>query len=131
MSDAGEGVRIDRWLWAARFFKTRSLATAAVNGGHVEIDGEGVKPAKAVRVGDTVQLRNGRTTWIVVVRGLSEKRGSAKVARELYDETEASRAERERLAELRRMAPPLGSELSGRPTKRDRRLIEKLRRPTR
>jgi ribosome-associated heat shock protein Hsp15 len=122
------GVRVDRWIWAARFLKTRSLATDAANGGHVDVNGEGVKPAKLVRPGDTVRVKAGRTTWVVTVRALSEKRGPAKVARELYDETAASRAERERLAELRRVAPPLGSELSGRPTKRDRRRIERVRR---
>ena len=122
------GVRVDRWIWAARFFKTRSLATAATNAGHVDVNGEGAKPAKPVRPGDTVRVRAGRTTWVVVVRSLSEKRGSARIARGLYEETEESRAERERQAELRRMAPPLGTELSGRPTKRDQRRIERLRR---
>jgi ribosome-associated heat shock protein Hsp15 len=123
-----ETVRIDTWLWAARFFKTRSLATKAVVGGHVEINQEPCKPSKPVGPGDRVRVKAGRTVYDVAVVGIGHKRGSAKAARQLYEETAASRAERERVAEQLRVAPPLGSELSGRPTKRDRRLIEKLRR---
>ena len=122
-------VRIDKWLWAARFYKTRSLATDAVAGGHVHVNGTRVKPAKEVHVGDRVEIRIGTTRWTVVVAGLSEKRGPARVAQALYEETEESRAERERLALQRKAAPPpLGADLGGRPTKQDRRRLEALRR---
>jgi ribosome-associated heat shock protein Hsp15 len=121
-------VRIDTWLWAARFFKTRSLATRAVQAGHVEINGDTCKASKTVRPGDAVKVKVGRVVFDLAVTGIGHKRGPAKVARTLYEETAASRAERERQAEQLRVAPPLGSELSGRPTKRDRRLIERLRR---
>lgn len=124
-------MRVDSWLWAARFFKTRSLATEAVKGGRVEINGESVKPAKEVRVGDVVRISRGRVVFVVTVTGLSDRRGPARLARELYEESEASRAERERQAELLRAAPPLGSDLSGRPTKRDRRRLERVRSSTR
>lgn len=120
-------VRIDKWLWAARFFRTRSLATAAVQGGRVQVEGLRVKPSRDVRVGETVAVTVGETTTTVVVRALADKRGSAPRAALLYDETEASRVARERRRELRRMAPPPGADLPGRPTKRDRRRIEALR----
>jgi ribosome-associated heat shock protein Hsp15 len=126
-----EQVRIDKWLWAARFFKTRGLATEAVAGGHVQVNGERVKPAKDVRAGDTVELRVGTVPWTVVVAGIADKRGPASVARTLYEETEASRAERERLAAEHRLARPLGADLGPRPTKQDRRRLEALRRAQR
>jgi ribosome-associated heat shock protein Hsp15 len=125
---ADDAVRIDTWLWAARFFKTRSLATRAVAGGHAEVDGEVCKASKLVGAGDMIRVKVGRTEFEVEVVAIGHKRGPAKVARALYEETPASREEREKQAQLRRMAPPLGSELHGRPTKRDRRLIERLRR---
>ena len=82
-----EGIRVDKWLWAARFFKTRSLATEAVLGGHVQVNGERAKPSREVRAGDSLRIRNGLVEWTVTVRGLSAKRGPAAVARELYEET--------------------------------------------
>jgi ribosome-associated heat shock protein Hsp15 len=120
-------VRIDKWLWAARFFKTRSLATEAVAGGRVQVEGARIKPARDVRVGETVSVTIGETTTVVVVRALADKRGPASRAALLYDETEESRLERERRRELRRMAPPLGADLTGRPSKRDRRRLEAMR----
>lgn len=123
-----ESTRIDRWLWAARFFKTRGLATEAVAGGRVHVDGERVKPAKEVRPGALVEVRAGDTTWVVVVTGIAEKRGSASVAATLYAETPESRAAREQRTLERRASHPLGADLGARPTKQDRRRIERLRR---
>ena len=121
-------VRIDKWLWAARFFKTRSLATEAVNGGRVQVDGVRVKPAREVRIGETVAVSVGRaTTIVVVVRGIADKRGSAAQAAVLYDETPESVQTRERRREERRLAPAPGADLAGRPSKRDRRRIEAMR----
>jgi ribosome-associated heat shock protein Hsp15 len=117
--------RIDRWLWAARFFKTRGLATEAVQGGRVRLNGERPKPAKDVCVGDTVEVRIGEIRWTVVVHGVAEKRGSAKVAAILYQETEESVAERERAAAERKASPRLDGP---RPTKQDRRRMDRLRR---
>jgi ribosome-associated heat shock protein Hsp15 len=123
-----ESVRIDKWLWAARFFKTRAAATAAVLGGHVQIGGVRVKPAKDVRVGDTVEVVRDALRWTVVVQGLSDRRGPASVAQTLYEETPESRAAREQQALERRLARPLGADLGPRPTKQDRRRLEALRR---
>jgi ribosome-associated heat shock protein Hsp15 len=121
--------RIDKWLWAARFFKTRSQATEAVNGGKVTINGDGAKPAKLVQPGDEIRVRLGPYEHVVIVRAISERRGSASIAATLFEETEASRAARERLSEQLRMAPAaFVYEEKGRPTKRDRRDIERLRR---
>jgi len=124
-------VRIDKWLWAARFYKTRSLATDAVLAGHVHVNGARVKPAKDVRVGDDVEVRIGTVTWSVAVTGLSDKRGSASVARTLYAETPESTKSREEQALQRRLARPLGAELGERPTKQDRRRLDALRRSER
>jgi ribosome-associated heat shock protein Hsp15 len=126
---AGAGrVRVDKWLWAARFFKTRSLAADAIGGGKVLVAGERVKPAKLLQVGDEVRLRMGPYEHVVIVRTLSERRGPATVAATLYEETAASRAAREKLADQLRMAPAaFVYEDKGRPTKRDRRDIERLR----
>jgi ribosome-associated heat shock protein Hsp15 len=123
-----EAVRVDKWLWAARFFKTRALATEAVLGGHVHVNGARVKPAKDVRVGDAMQIRIGTTEWTVDIRGLADRRGPASVARDLYEEREESREARERAALQRRVAPPpLGADLGARPTKQDRRRLDALR----
>ncbi len=120
----GSSLRIDKWLWAARFFKTRSQATEAVDGGKVEINGARVKPAKDVRVGDEVRVRLGPFEHILVVRGLGERRGSASVAQALYEETPDSIAARERLRESHRLAPAMFVyEEKGRPTKKDRRAL--------
>jgi ribosome-associated heat shock protein Hsp15 len=124
-------VRIDKWLWAARFYKTRSLATDAVLAGHVHVNGARVKPAKDVRVGDDVEVRIGTFTWSVAVTGLSDKRGPAAVARTLYAETPESTKAREEQALQRRLARPLGAELGERPTKQDRRRLDALRRSQR
>jgi ribosome-associated heat shock protein Hsp15 len=121
-------MRIDKWLWAARFYKTRSLASAAVEGGHVEVNGERAKPSKQIREGDTLRIRLNQLTHVVNVRGLSERRGPASDARQLYEETEESRLERERLTEQRRLAPPPAYEEGGRPSKRDRRDMARVKR---
>ena len=126
-----ERVRIDRWLWAARFFKTRSAAADAVAGGHVQVDGERVKPARDVRVGDTLEIRRGETRWTVVVAAIADRRGSASVAAALYEETAESLETRERERLARRLARPLGADLAGRPTKQARRRLDALRRGAR
>jgi ribosome-associated heat shock protein Hsp15 len=127
-------VRIDKWLWAARLAKTRPVAAEAVRGGHVELNGRRVPPGKRVAVGDRIELTIGGIPRSVVVRGLAERRGPASVAATLYEETPESVAERERLAEQRRLAraaDPFGASLpepgSGRPTKRDRRRLDAAR----
>ncbi len=123
---SAERTRLDKWLWAARFFKTRSAATDAVHGGRVDVDGEGAKPARPVQLGDTVRIRLAPYEHIVVVTGLADRRGSAAVAAGLYQETDASRTARERQREQLRMAPNL--EFSdGKPSKKDRRAFEKFR----
>lgn len=121
-------VRIDKWLWAARFFKTRALATTAVVGGKVHVNGERVKSAKAVRVGDVVEITRGPERWTVTVTGLADKRGPAAAARALYDESETSRARRAELALERRFARAPGDDLGARPTKQARRRLDALRR---
>jgi ribosome-associated heat shock protein Hsp15 len=125
-------MRIDRWLWAARFFKTRSLATDAVAGGHARLNGERVKPAKDVRAGDVVDVRVGETRFTVVVQGLAERRGPARVAATLYEETAESVEARAAAAAERRLSRAPGAGPGGpRPTKLDRRRIEALRRDRR
>ena len=126
-----EGVRIDKWLWAARFFKTRSVATQAVLGGRVHVNGTRVKPSKDVCVGDTIEVTVGTVRRTVQVAGLSDKRGSATVAATLYTETPESVAARQEQALQRRLARPLGAELGERPTKQDRRRLDALRRSQR
>ncbi len=126
-----ERTRVDRWLWAARFFKTRGAATEAVAGGHVQVGGERVKPAKEIRVGDRLEIRRAEQRWSVVVTGLADRRGPASVAATLYEETPESLAARERGRLERRLARPLGSDLGARPTKQARRRIEALRRGAR
>ena len=122
------GIRMDAWLWAARFFKTRSLATEAVAGGKVEVNGERAKPAKAVKPGDEIRLRLAPYEHILIVRALGERRGPASVAQTLYEETPASVAERHRLGEQLRMAPAaFVYEERGRPTKKDRRELTRFR----
>jgi ribosome-associated heat shock protein Hsp15 len=122
-----ERVRIDKWLWAARFAKTRSAATELVLAGHVKVGGERVKPAREVVPGDELEIRLGPTRRTVVVTALGDRRGSATVAATLYEETPESREERERVALERRTARPLGSDLGARPTKQDRRRLDALR----
>jgi ribosome-associated heat shock protein Hsp15 len=125
-STVSDSVRIDKWLWAARFFKTRSLATDAVDGGKVRLNGERVKPARSVKAGDTLAIDNGATEWEVVVRALAEKRGSASIAQTLYTETEKSIAERQKKVEQRQFFREPGETIKGRPTKRDRRQLDKF-----
>jgi ribosome-associated heat shock protein Hsp15 len=122
-------VRLDKWLWAARFFKTRSLAQQAVAGGRVQLNGERTKPAHEVKAGNMVVVRVGDWRWEVKVIALSDRRGPAEEARKLYDETEASRAERERRNDLRRWGAEPAAALKGRPTKRDRRRLTDLTSP--
>jgi ribosome-associated heat shock protein Hsp15 len=125
--DEDERVRIDKWLWAARFFKTRSLATDAVDGGKVELNGDSAKPSKLVKPGDEIRLRQGPFEYRLVVRGLAERRGPASLAQSLYEETEESRRTREKTAEQLKMAPAAFVwEDKGRPTKKDRRELQRF-----
>ena len=117
--------RIDKWLWAGRFFKTRSLATDAVDKGKVRLDGERTKPAHHVKPGNVVLIDNGTTIWEVTVRALAEVRGSATAAQLLYLETPASANRRATLAAQNRLFREPGTTLKGRPTKRDRRLLDR------
>ena len=120
--------RIDKWLWAARFYKTRSAATEAVLGGRAHLNGERVKPSKEVCLGDVVELSKRELRWTVTVKGLAERRGPAAVAATLYEESPESRAAREQQALQRRLARPPGADLGARPTKQARREIDRLRR---
>jgi len=119
-------VRLDKWLWAARFFKTRGLAQAAIAGGRVKLNGDRIKPAHAVKSGDALSVRIEELEWQVMVRGLSERRGPAPEAKKLYEESAAGLAERQKLMDLRRWGTEPAARLKGRPTKRDRRLMEKF-----
>jgi len=121
-----EGVRLDKWLWAARFFKTRSLACEAVDRGRVTVNGDRAKPARNVRVGDVLEIDNGSDQWEVDVMNLSDVRGPATVARNLYEETDVSVARRAAVAEHRRLYREPSAHIKGRPTKRDRRDLDKL-----
>jgi ribosome-associated heat shock protein Hsp15 len=121
--------RIDRWLWAARFYKTRSLAVEEIERGRVQVNGQEAKPARAVKPGDVVSLRQGWVLRVVVVKGLSEVRGPAPAAQQLYEETPESVLARERAAEQRRLAPePAHAIEHGRPTKRGRRELDDAQR---
>ena len=123
-----DDTRIDKWLWAARFFKTRSQATAAVTGGKVEINGDTAKPSKTVKVGDRIKLRLGPTEYRLTITGIGERRGSASVAQTLYEESPESLAERQRIATERRFASAPSYEEKGRPSKKDRRDLDRWRR---
>jgi ribosome-associated heat shock protein Hsp15 len=126
MSDKDkDNVRIDKWLWAARFFKTRSLAAEAVERGRIKINAENVKPARSVKINDKILIDNGSTRWEVIVLGLSGTRGPAPVAQALYRETELSIEKRANDQEARRLFPEPSSTIKGRPTKRARRAIER------
>ncbi len=125
--EPNDRVRIDKWLWAARFFKTRSLATEAVDGGKVDVNGERTKPAKLIKPGDEIRLRVGPYEHIMIVRALGERRGPASVAQTLYEETPASREAREKLSAQLKMAPAaFVYEEKGRPTKKDRRELARF-----
>ena len=127
MADSIDRVRLDKWLWVARFFKTRSLAAEAVDRGRVDVNGQAAKPARELRPGDTLVLRSdGGIKRCLVVRALSLQRGPASIAQALYEESAHSLAERERIALARRLAPePAQSIDQGRPTKRDRRDLDR------
>ena len=116
-------LRIDKWLWAARFFKTRSLATEAIHAGHIKLNGNTVKPARELRLGDTLDLAIGDEKWTVEVLGLNDLRRPASEAQQLYAETPESHDRRAAAKEARRLAPAPGSDLRGRPTKKARRQI--------
>ena len=120
-------MRLDKWLWAARFYKTRSLASDAVDGGKVKLNGAATKPAKDVKLGDRLQIRAGEQDWEVIVQGLNEQRRPAAEAQLLYQETPVSVQERTRAAELRKIAPAPVADHKGRPTKRDRRDLNRFR----
>ncbi len=120
------GLRLDKWLWAARFFKTRTLATRAVEGGHVKVNGERCKPARDVRAGDRLAVQVGDIVWDIHILGLSDRRGPASQARMLYEETESGRQLREARQAQRRMDADPADLLKGRPTKRNRRLIHRF-----
>ena len=120
-------MRIDKWLWAARFFRTRPAAQQAVDGGRVKLNGERVKPAKDVRIGDELAIHIGADAWTIRIAQLSDKRGPAAVARTLYTEDAANRIRREEQAALRRYAGDPAQQRRGRPTKRERRQLERWR----
>jgi ribosome-associated heat shock protein Hsp15 len=124
MSSA-ERIRIDKWLWAARFFKTRSLATAAIDLGRVRADGERIKPARDVRIGDRLDIALGEGRVELIVRALSDVRGPAPVARLLYEETPESKTLRERRTELRRFGAEPAAAIKGRPTKKQGRELRR------
>lgn len=124
--NAASGVRVDKWLWAARFFKTRALAQQAVEGGKVRLNGERCKCSRELRPGDRLEIRIDVQEWVVTVRGLTLQRGPAPVARQLYEEDVQSREKRERAMEERKRLAEPGGQIRGRPTKRDRRLLHRF-----
>jgi len=127
-SGSAAALRIDKWLWAARFFKTRALAVDAIDGGKVELNGHGVKPSREVKPGDEVRLRLGPYVHVVIVRRASDRRGPSAVAATLYEETAESRGAREKLAWTLKHAAPAIEPGEGRPTKKDRRDLDRLKR---
>lgn len=126
-NDGSPRMRIDKWLWVARFFKTRSLAAAAIASHKIKSNGEHVKPARELRIGDPLEISIGQTVFTVIVKGMAMQRRPAAEARLLYQETAESEARRQREQELRKLAPIPGADLKGRPTKRQGRLIRGLR----
>ena len=125
-SELSEKLRIDKWLWAARFFKTRSLAAQALEGGKVKLNGQRVKPSKELHIDDALEIHLGDFTWQVSVRQLSARRGSAEVAKKLYEETEESQVQRQQQAALRRVEAEPAAQIQGRPTKRARRMMKRF-----
>jgi ribosome-associated heat shock protein Hsp15 len=121
-----DSVRLDKWLWAARFFKTRGLAATAATAGKVQVNGSRAKPAKLVHIGDELRIRIGPYDWLVTIRAVTERRGGARDAQFLYDESPEGRAARDRLAEAHKIAPAPAYRGKGRPTKKDRRKLEEL-----
>lgn len=126
-ADSLTSVRLDKWLWAARFYKTRTLATQAVDGGQVKLDGERVKPSRPLKIGACLELTLADGLRIVFVKGLAEKRGSATVAQHLYQETPESQSARELRREQQRLQLEPSATLAGRPTKQNRRQMDKWR----
>lgn len=120
-------VRIDKWLWAARFFKTRTLAAVAIDGGKVDVNEERAKRSRHVQAGDRVRLRQGPVEWSLIVRGVAERRGSAEIARTLYEETQDGKAKRETVQEQLRSMPTAFAYGKGRPGKQDRRALRRLK----
>jgi len=125
--DGNAGIRADKWLWAARFYKTRSLATVAINGGKVHLNGARVKPAHKLTIGDQLTIRKGIYTFAVTVAGLSLQRGPAEVARALYSESEVSQLQRQQLQEEQRLLGKTAARHEGRPDKRARRQIHRFK----
>ena len=123
---SSEKMRLDKWLWAARFFKTRSLAIQAIENGRVKLNGDRVKPAREVKLGDRLELHAGDFDWVLTVRGLSMQRGPAPVAQALYEEDSASLARRQQQVSDRKLAVNPAAAIKGRPTKRDRRQIHRF-----
>lgn len=121
-----ERMRIDKWLWVARFFKTRSLAATAIASHKIRCNGDHVKLARDLKVGDELEITIGQTVFVVIVQGMAEQRRPAPEARLLYQETPESEARRLRDQELKKLAPVPGSDLKGRPTKRERRMIRRI-----
>lgn len=119
-------LRLDKWLWAARFFKTRSLATDAIDGGKIKLNGTHAKPAKEIAIGDRLDITAHEQQWTVIVRSLNSLRRPAPEARLLYEETTESQERRTRQAELRQLAPMPGADIKGRPTKRAGRQLRRL-----
>ena len=127
MEENGEKIRLDKWLWAARFFKTRSLAIEAVSGGKVHLNGARTKPAREIDIGDKLTIRRGPYEWTVVVRALSLRRGPASAATLLYDETEESKRNREEAASEIRAQEWRSPHTKGRPSKKNRRDLTRFR----
>jgi ribosome-associated heat shock protein Hsp15 len=121
------GLRVDKWLWAARFYKTRSLASDAVSGGKVKVNGGTTKPARDIKIGDRLDIANSETRWEVSVLALSDKRGPAPEARLLYEETSESITAREAARTSRQFVQDPAADIHGRPTKRDRRQMERYK----
>lgn len=125
-TEALDSLRLDKWLWAARFYKTRSLATDAISGGHVHLNNERIKPAKAVKVGDSVRIRKGSLEMTVVVQGINAKRTAAPIAQTLYEETPES-VERRDLARQKIRAESAGTQLDHKPNKQERRELVRIK----
>ncbi len=122
----GEGVRLDKWLWAARFYKTRALAVKAIEGGKVKVEGARAKPGRTLQTGQRLEVRAGQDLYQISVVKLSDKRGPASVARTLYEESEEGKTQREKASEERRAAARAEPDFGGRPDKYQRRRIRKL-----